>query len=167
MLSILIGIPLILLAFIFQSVVVSTLSLLHGTADLLLLISAAWALQNRLRNDYSWAIMAGLLVGAVSHTLWVVPLVAYGAVTVLANFLRRQVWQTPLLAMMVSTLVGSLLLYALEWATLVTTGVSLPLSESLNLVVLPSTLLNLLLAIPVYALVTELYQSVFPEEVAV
>ncbi len=163
--AILVGIPIILLVVMLQTVVITTLPLLQGTADLVLLVVAAWSLQNRLDADYSWAVMAGLLVGLISRVPWYIPLVGLLAVTVIANFLRRQVWQTPVLAMMVTVLVGSLLIYSLEWGMLLFQGVPLPLGESINLVVLPSTFLNLLFALPVYALVTELYQSVFPEEV--
>jgi hypothetical protein len=46
-------------------------------------------------------------------------------------------------------------------------GVPLPINDSINLVILPSTLLNLLLALPIYAIVSDLAQWVYPEEVEV
>jgi hypothetical protein len=161
----LIGLPVILLIVMLQTAVVRTLPLLQGTADLVLLVVAAWTVQDRIHSDYTWAVMAGLLVGFIGKTPWFVPLIGYVAVAVLANFLRRQVWQTPLLAMFITTLSGSLLLLGLQWGAMRVQGVPLPIIESLNLVILPGALLNLLLALPVYALVTDLTQSVFPEEV--
>ncbi len=165
--AILIGIPVILLAVMLQTVVISTLPLLHGTGNLVLLVVAAWSLQNRLQSDYSWAVIAGVVIGLVSRVPWFIPLIGFVSVTWIANFLRRQVWQTPVLAMMITVLSGSLLLYLLEWGALLVQGIPLPLEESVNLIILPATFLNLLFALPVYALVTELYQSVYPEEVVV
>ena len=165
--AILLGIPVIILVVILQTVVITTLPLLNGIADLVLLVVAAWSLQNRLESDYSWAVIGGLVVGLITRVPWFIPLIGYLFVTFLANILRRQVWQTRVLGMLISVRAGSVVLLLLEWGALLVQGVPLPLEESLNLVVLPSTFLNLLFALPVYALVTELYQSVFPEEVVV
>ncbi len=162
----LIGIPVVFLVVMLQTAVISTLPLLQGTADLVLLVVAAWSLQERMRANYTWAVMAGLLVGFVGKVPWVIPLVGYLGVTLLAQLLRRQVWQTPVLAMFITTFTGSILIPGMEWVMLRAQGVPLPFWDSLNLVLLPATFLNLLFALPVYALVTDLVQTVTPEEVA-
>jgi len=46
----------------------------------------------------------------------------------------------------------------------VITGVMLPIGDSLSLVILPSVFLNLLFSIPVYTLVTDLANWVYPTE---
>ena len=163
--STLLGIPIILVVVMLQTVVIRSLPLLQGTSDLVLLVVAAWSLQERVHSNFTWAVIAGLLVGLVSKVPWAIPLIGYLVVSLLAQFLRRQVWQTPVLAMFITTLTGSILLPALEWVTLQVQGISLPLADSVNLVILPATFLNLLFALPVYALVTDFTQSVFPEEV--
>jgi hypothetical protein len=44
------------------------------------------------------------------------------------------------------------------------TGTSLPFLNALNLVTLPSVVLNLLLAIPVYAIISDLAKWIYPEQ---
>ena len=163
--TILIGIPVLVLLVMLQTAIVSTLPLLHGTADLVLLVLVAWALQDRVPSAFEWSAMAGLMIGAITAVPFYVPFVVYTASVAFARLLRGRVWQTPLLAMFVSTAVASLFLHGLTWVVLRVQGISLPILTSLNQVVLPATLLNLLLALPVFALVTDLAKWVYPEEV--
>jgi hypothetical protein len=165
MLAVLLGIPVLLVLIMLQTTVVSSLPLLHGTADIVLLVIAAWSLQDRVKVAFEWGGMAGVMVGFISKIGLPVPLLGYLGVAGLAQLLKRQVWQTPVLAMFITTLFGSLVIRGMELVSLRIQGVPLPLADSINLVILPGTFLNLLLALPVYALVTDLTQSVFPEEV--
>lgn len=165
--AIILGIPVLLVILMLQSSIVSTLPLLHGTADLMLLVLAAWSLQERVKVAFEWAGLGGLMVGLISKIGLFVPLAGYLVVASVGHLLRRQVWQTPVLAMFITTLVGSVVLQGLQMVYLQVQGVPLPLGDSINLIILPGTFLNLLLALPVYALVTDITQSVFPEEVEV
>lgn len=161
----LISIPILALVLMLQTVVVSSLPLLSGFADLILLVVAAWALQGKARSAWIWAIVAGVLVGLVSALPTGIPLIGYLIVTAIARLFRRRVWQTPILAMFLMTFIGSLITQGLAMAGLIFRGVPLPFNDSINLVILPSTLLNLLLALPVYAIISDLAQLVYPEEV--
>jgi biotin transporter BioY len=163
--SILVGAPVLLVLLMLQSAVVTTLPLIQGTADLILLALVAWSLQERVPSAYEWAGMGGLMSGAITKLPFFIPIIGYLTVAALARLLRRQVWQSPFLAMFITTFLGTLFMHALSWAVLVIQGTNLPLLDSINLVVLPATLLNLVLALPVYAVVTDLAQSIYPEEV--
>lgn len=158
----LIAIPVIILAVQLQSSIVSRVPLLSGTADLPLVILAAWALQDGVDTSWHWALAAGLLVGFVSAIPIFVPIVSYLFVVVLAQLLQRRVWQTPLLAMFVVCLIGSIFLYALSLAALQLVGVPVSLGDALGLFALPGTLLNLLLAIPAFAIMRDLARWVYP-----
>jgi len=148
-------------------VVVSRLPLLAGTADLILLVLVAWALQERVTTAWLWAAVAGLLVSYVSALPMFTPLVGYLVVTGIARLLQRRVWQTPILAMFVATVVGSLFYHLLSWFLLTFSGTPLPVDESISRVVLPALLLNILLSIPVYALVTDMANLVHPYELEI
>jgi uncharacterized membrane protein (DUF373 family) len=67
--------------------------------------------------------------------------------------------------MIAATFIGTLIIHAISILTLRLMGTPLPLIESLNLVTLPSALLNLLLAIPVYALLGDLASWLYPVEI--
>lgn len=163
----LLAIPILFLVLMLQTIVVSSLPLLSGYADLVMLVLVAWALQARGVSPWIWSAIAGLMVGYVSAAPLGVPIAGYLVVTLIARLFRRRVWQTPVFSMFVVTFLGSLITQGLTMGALIFTGTSLPIFDSLNLVVMPGTLLNLLLALPVYAVITDLAQSVYPEEVEV
>ena len=141
------------------------MALLQGTADLILLVVVAWALQERVRTAWQWAIIAGLIVAYVSAIDSIIPIANYLLVTGLAVLLRQRVWQVPILAMLLVTFVGSLLANLLTVLYLSITGTPLPLADTLNLIILPSIFLNLLLAIPIYALVKDFSEWLYPEKI--
>lgn len=163
----LLAIPLFGILAIFQSAVVSRLPLLYGTADLLLIVVIAWALQERVRTAWQWALIAGVIIGYASALSFAIPIIGYLLVTGLALLLRQRIWQVPILAMLGVTFVGTLFINALTALYLSITGTPLPLLETLNLIILPSVILNLLLAIPIYALVKDLSEWLYPEEIEI
>ena len=158
----LVAAPVILLAVIIQSAIVSRIYLLSGIADLPLVMLAAWALQEEVNTAWQWAVATGLLVGFVSGIAWFVPVISYLIVVAFAQLLQRRVWQAPLLAMFVVTFLGTIVLYLLSFATLRLSGVPLSVSDTLGLLTLPGVLLNMLLAIPAYAVMRDLSRWVHP-----
>jgi len=158
----LVAVPVILLTVILQTAVISRVYLLSGIADLPMVMLAAWALQDGVDSAWHWAIATGLLIGFISGISWVVPVAGYVAVVLLANLFQRRVWQAPLLAMFSITFIGTIIVSFLAFVVLQFTGIQLPLSDVLGLVMLPSVLLNMLLAIPVYAVMRDLARWVYP-----
>jgi len=158
----LLSIPILLLAVLLQSAVVSRVTLLSGVADLPLVVLTAWALQEQVDSAWHWAVALGLLIGFVSGMPWFVPLIGYLLAVFLAQLLQRRVWQAPLLAMFLVTFVGTIVMNILSMATLRVLGVDVPFPDTLGLITLPALLLNLLLAIPVYAVMRDLSGWVHP-----
>src|SRR5512143_2174320 len=142
--------PVILLTVVLQSAVISRVYLLSGIADLPMVMIAAWALQEEVDSAWHWAAATGLLVGFISGIPWLVPFLGYIAVVALAQIFQRRVWQAPLLAMFSITFLGTIIVSALSLVVLRFAGVPLPISDVLGSLALPSVLLNMLLAIPVY-----------------
>ena len=158
----LVALPVILLTVILQSAVISRVYLLSGIADLPLVMLAAWALQDGVDSAWHWAIATGLMIGFISGISWVVPVAGYIAVVVMAYLFQRRFWQAPLLAMFTITFLGTILVSFLSIGVLRFSGVELPMSDVLGLVMLPGVLLNMLLAIPVYAVMRDLARWVYP-----
>jgi len=162
-----IAFPILGLLVILQSAVVSRLPLLHGTADIVLLVVIAWALQERVRTAWQWSILGGFFVGLVSALHFSIPLVSYMVITGLVLIVRQRVWQIPILAMFAMTFVGTLFSLILSALAVSIGGVSLPLLDTLRLIILPSLILNLILAAPIYAIVKDLAEWVHPEEIEI
>jgi rod shape-determining protein MreD len=163
--SILVAIPVLGLAVIIQTSIVGRISLLNGAADLVLLILAAWSLQEHVRGAWVWGAGAGFLVGSISGAHWYVYLTGYLVVVALARILAHRVWQAPLLAMFTVTLIGTMVLLMLTYVERTLFEVPLGFDLSFLQIMLPSILLNLLLAIPVHALIRDLANRLFPAEV--
>jgi rod shape-determining protein MreD len=158
----LIAAPVILLAVILQSAVISRIYLLSGLADLPLVMLAAWAMQEDVDSAWHWAIAMGLMVGFVSGIPWFVPVISYVLVVALAQILQKRVWQAPLLAMFTITFLGTIIISALSFIVLSISGTSMPVEDVLGLLILPGVLLNMLLAIPAYAVMRDLARWVYP-----
>lgn len=160
----LVAIPVLLLALMLQTAVISRMMLLSGMADIVLVIVVAWALQEQVESSWHWAILAGMLVAFVSALPPVVPIIGYLLAVAFARFIIRQIWQTPILALFSVTFLSTLVYNLLAYVVLVITGVPLPLEDTLAFIVLPSVFLNLLLAIPIHALIRDLALWVSPIE---
>lgn len=72
-----------------------------------------------------------------------------------------------MLAMLVSTFIGTVITHAVSIGALAISGNALPWQQAINLVTLPSMLLNLLLAVPAFALLRDLANMLYPEELEV
>ncbi len=164
--GILVAIPVLGLAVMLQTSIIGRINLLNGAADLVLLVLAAWGLQERVRSAWVWGAAAGLLVGFVSGVPWYVYLAGYLVVVGLARILAHRIWQAPLLAMFTVTLIGTLVLLMLTYVERSLFETSLSFDLSFVQIILPSILLNLLLAIPVHALIRDLANRLYPEVVS-
>ena len=152
---------------VLQSAVVGQIHLLGGSADLVLLALVAWAVQERVTTTWHWAVIGGLMAGIASALPFGTVLFGYLLATGLAIVLRRWVWQAPLLAMLAATFLGTIITQLIAVIALRTTGTAIPLLQSFNLVTLPSGIINLLLAIPMYAVIGDLADWLYPEVIEI
>ncbi len=150
-----------------QSAIVSRMPMLQGTADLVLLAIAAWALHSRVTTHWHWAVIGGLAMAIPSGVPFGVFPAAYLLMVLLAHLLRQRVWRAPILAMFVVVFAGTMVSHGLTLLTLWFVGMPRPLFDSLNLITLPSLLLNILLAVPMYVLIGDLAKWLYPEEMEV
>jgi cell shape-determining protein MreD len=150
-----------------QSVILSRLPLISGTADLVLIVLLAWSLQEKAEDYWLWTLIGGGLVSFVSAMPFLAPLIGYLTIVFLARLLQRRVWQVPILAMFVATLVGTMIQHTINIVLLFINGTPLLFQETFTQVTLPSALLNLLLSLPVYILVSDLAKWLFPAEVEI
>lgn len=59
MIGVILAVPVFLFVLMLQTTVMSTLPLLNGTADLVLLVLLAWSVQERVRSSVEWAAIGG------------------------------------------------------------------------------------------------------------
>ncbi len=84
--EILFAFPVLSLLVVFQSAFMGRIFLLHGSADLVLLVILAWALQERVSTAWHWAVIGGLLDCIPSAQPFFSPLIGYVLATGVALF---------------------------------------------------------------------------------
>lgn len=151
--------------YLLQTTIFSQTALISGTADLILLFLAAWSLQEQVKNTWVWTIIAGILISIISAMPFFAPLIGYLGVVGISKVLQRRVWRVPILAMLIVTLVGSFFQHTVYVLALQFIGAPISWRESLDAVMLPSALLNLIFAIPIFAIISDLVSRIYPLEV--
>jgi cell shape-determining protein MreD len=146
-------------------VIVRHLPLFNGTADLLLLWLAAWGLQNQGKHVWIGALFTGLIVSFVSAIPWYVVFIPYLILAFISRYMNHHFWHNPLIALILIVFISSLIEYSLQFAVLYFQGSAIGLIESIKYVIVPSVFLNLLFAVPFYAIVNDMSHWVYPVEV--
>lgn len=158
---VLLAFPILFILLLIQTTLLSQLTLLSGSADLILLWLVAWSLQTQVKNKWIWVLMAAAGAAFVTALPWYVPLITYFAAAWLAKTANRRFWQSPILMMFLVTIITSLFGNLLTWVALSLTGTSIELQTGLIYVIIPSMLLNLLLALPVYVVAKDTGQWMY------
>jgi hypothetical protein len=165
MISILLALPVLGLAFMLQTGIVSRINLLSGSADLVMAILVTWALQEKVKSAWYWAVAAGLMAGFISGLPWYIPLAGYLLVVGIARLVHRRVWQAPLLATFVVMFLGTVGMQLLSAGYLLVVGAPFQIGDAIGLIIIPCTMLNLLLVIPTHYVIRDLAQWIYPSEV--
>lgn len=142
--------PILFLTMMLQMVVINKLPLLYGYADLILLVVTIYAMHSRAKNAWFWALLAGLFYGFVSKIHVAVPIIVFGVIILSARYIKTRIWQMPILAYIFLVITGTLLFQLLSLISLKFTGSVIPVMESINVIVIPGVLLNLIFAVPIY-----------------
>ncbi len=158
-----IGLLLLLFAALLQVTLMMRFNLLQGFADLVLLVMIAWMLQPGNQPSWIWGIPAGLMIGYASALPDYIPLIGYLAAAGLCQLLQKRIWQVPLLTLFSATLFGTFVIHATSMIYLWLNAQPLELVEAMNLITIPSILLNLILVLPINALMGEVNKTLSPE----
>lgn len=151
--------------FILQTSIFSQTRLVSGTADMILLFLVAWSLQEHVKNTWLWTVITGVLISIVSAMPFYTPLIGYLGVVGISKSLQTRVWRSPLLVMFIVVLLGTFYQQSLYVLALQITGAPISWLDSLDSVILPSALLNLIFALPMFAITKDLVGRITPQEV--
>lgn len=165
--ALLVSIPILAGLAIVQSVILSNLPLLLGTVDLVLVVLLAWALQDKVRTAWQWGLIGGGFMTLLSGLPLGVYIGGYTGAIIVARIIRRRIWKLPFLGMLTATFIGSLMVLAASWLARWLTGVFIPIDTAMISIVLPSILLNLLITVPVFFVMRDLANWIYPKEIEV
>jgi hypothetical protein len=158
----LIAIPVLLVTLLLQVTAVSRLPLVHGTADLTLLVLIAWGIHTKKNNTWSWALIGGLMASVFTAVPWLAVIIPYVVIALSAQLLHGRFWQSPLLAMLLITILGTFVVQLTTMSVLNFNDIPVNFTLALESITFPSLILNLMLALPVYIFVKDLAKWVYP-----
>ena len=165
--SILLAIPILSIAAILQSAVFSRITLLQGTADIILLTIIAWALQKKVKTGWQWGIIGGLLADFLSGLPFGIFTASYLLTIGIALGLKARIWRFIGLVQLFTTFIGTILSHGFSLLAIFLQGTTLPLKNVLQSITLPSLMLNVFLTIPIFILIQELAWQLYPQEIEI
>jgi cell shape-determining protein MreD len=155
----LISLPVFVICIMLQTTSISRLPLIHGTADLSLLTLIAWGIHSR--SNWSWviAVLAGFIFQLFSQVHWWAVIIPYLLILLMTRQLHGKFWNSPILAMLLMTIIGSLMVHIATTINLFLLEIPFNFSQAFTEIMLPSIFLNLILALPVYFLIKDLLRN--------
>lgn len=162
--SVILSIPTLGLIAILQSAVVSRLPLNRGTADLVLVVLIAIALQKTVTTSWQWSIVGGLFMDFLSGLPFGIFTVSYLLVTALALIIRERIWRFSFLMQLLIVFFGTIVSHALSFLVLFLQGSDISLGIVLQVVTLPSIILNFMISLPIFILTQDVLEQVTPQE---
>jgi rod shape-determining protein MreD len=162
--STLLAFPVLGVLMMLQLAVFRNLTILQGSADVVMLAVIAWTLQERVKNGPIWALIGGFAMSLVTKAPFFPFLSGYLIISIFVWILKKRIWQIPMLTMFLSTVLGTFIVQFIIFVVLQLGETALEWKDSINLVMLPSVLLNLMFALPVYLLITDLANWLNPAE---
>ncbi|HDD61809.1 MAG TPA: rod shape-determining protein MreD [Chloroflexi bacterium] len=162
--SVILSIPTLGLIAILQSAVVSRLPLNRGTADLMLVVLVAIALQKTVSTSWQWSIVGGLFVDYLSGLPFGIFTVSYLLATGLALIIRERIWRFSFLMQLLVVFFGTMFSHALSFLVLLLQGSEISFGTVLQVVTLPSIILNFMISLPIFILTQDILEQVNPQE---
>lgn len=151
------------IATILQTTIASRITLIQGSSDIVLLVFIGWVLHEETLGRWQWALVAGIAIGVGSELPIWLPIIPYLMLGGLITIVKQRIWELPIISLFAAALIGTFLTLIIQWIYLLLLGVPIDLESALNLVILPSIVLNMLLAFPIYALMGEFVTRIYPQ----
>lgn len=162
--EILITFPIMTIAGILESTVFSRIHILHGTADLIMLMIIAWTLHPHTKFSWLWLVLGSVIMTYLSAIPMYGYFIVYTILWLFIQFLKSRFWQMPIILMVFVTIVGSILSIAVSFFVLYINDIMPDMELTITQIAIPSLTLNLLLCIPVYGLLNDWANSLYFEE---
>lgn len=151
---------------ILQTTAMPHLTILGVKPDLVLLVVISWSLLRGAKEGVIWALVGGIGLDLLSGAPFGTSTVALLVLSLLAGMGELSVFRTHIALPLIATLLATLAYDLFFLLLLHMRGYSIAWADSLIKVVLPSTLLNVLLAPFIYKALYWLHRKTGPEEMA-
>jgi len=163
--QILLGIPISIIVMVIQLAVISRLNIAYGIADITMLSLIAWSLHSDIKNVLILMVFNGVLMSLVSATPLYSPLIGYAAIVGIALFFRKRLWNIPMVLMVILSFIGTIITLGLSMFAINFSEAAIPLGESFTQIILPSAAMNMVIGIPIFLILRDIWLNFYSEEI--
>jgi rod shape-determining protein MreD len=161
--SLLLGIPLLLAAAVFQSAVLSHVRVFGGQPDLVVIIVLAWSVLDDDREGMAWAFVGGLLLDLFSGAPFGLSTLVLVAMAFVVGLAEAQVYRNNVLLTLLLTLLGTAAYHIGHMILLrFAAGFNIIWAEAFWYVTLPSVLFDVILILPMLRVLGHWYDRLHP-----
>jgi hypothetical protein len=159
----LLSVPVLLILLSIQITISSKFSLLDGFADIVLVWLTAWVIQSRVKKSWVWFGVAITMTAFISAVPWYAIFVSYSVIFLLGYFMKKRLWQSPMLSFFMALILGSAISYLIQFFVLRIIGSNIPWIDAIQRIIIPSTILNLVIGFPIYLIARDFSSMIFKD----
>ena len=156
------GIPIILVAGILQTTIISKVLFENGSANLLLITIIIWGLHDRSKGSWILAIISAVLLTSLSSVPFGVYILVFLVINLIVLLIRGKIWKTPFLVLILLVIAGTIIEHAFSYLGLLLTGFNASIGIIFTSVTIPSIILNLFWTFPIFLILNQLLNKLFP-----
>lgn len=154
----------VLIVSMLQLGIFSHIQVLSGKIDLIMLGAIAWTLQRRTEfiDVLIYAFLCVFFLYLISAEPLIILVMLYTLIALFIYWSKNNIQQIPIVSMLVFTTIFTFVHLSIFGFYLQLFGTNLDAIEVFQIVILPSILINLVAAIPIFLLTNELQHLVYP-----
>jgi hypothetical protein len=164
MISTFLSFPIMLILSIIQTVAVSRVKILGGSADLVLLAIVSWGVSEEDQSVFFWALVGGIFISYISAMPASAVVTSYLVIAGITRVVQKGLWQSPILAILLSSFIGTIVKFVIDIIALKFMGIELTISTSIKMTLAPNLILNLFILFPVYLIMSDIANWISPKE---
>jgi len=164
MISTFVSLPIMLIFSVIQTVAVSRIKLMGGSADIILLAIVSWGVSEEENNVFYWALAGGIFISFISAMPTAAVITSYLCIAGITRVFQKVLWQAPILAILLSAFIGTIAKFIIDIIALQFMGIELTLSTSIKMTLAPNLILNLFVLFPIYLIMSDLAKRISPKE---
>ena len=154
----------VLIVSMLQLGIFSHIQVLSGKIDLIMLGAIAWTLQKRTGfiDVLIYAFLCVLFLFLISAEPLIILVILYTFIALFVYWSKNNIQQIPIVSMLIFTTIFTFIHLSIFGFYLQLFGTNLDAIEVFQIVILPSIMINLVAAIPIFLLTNELQHLVYP-----
>ncbi|PKO07462.1 MAG: hypothetical protein CVU41_01850 [Chloroflexi bacterium HGW-Chloroflexi-3] len=154
----------VLIIAMLQLGIFSNIQILAGKIDILMLGVVAWIIQKKteLIDIFIYSIFTVFFIYLISAEPIIIIFGLYSLIVFMVYWSKNNIQQLPIISMLIFSAVFTFFHLVIFGFYLQLSGIAMVAEEVFQSVILPSMIINLIAAIPMYLLVNELHRWVYP-----